>query len=157
MATAPLGRPYESLRSTALFGTSGGLTRQSPLPGRAWASAERRPQRRITVAATVRRRLSGSPTSKSERSELVHLASKRSRLDVVRPNRTRMVMASGDCSFRLAVRIASFHRFAWNIRWPNRTVAGTGTRVRYGNPLSRRPINSRDVAIFREYSRFVGL
>src|ERR1700746_1562153 len=33
MATAPLGRPYESLRSTALFGTSDNLTGQSPPPG----------------------------------------------------------------------------------------------------------------------------
>jgi hypothetical protein len=33
MATAPLGRPYESLRSTALFGTSDDLTGQSPPPG----------------------------------------------------------------------------------------------------------------------------
>jgi len=32
MATAPLGRPYESLRSTALFGTSDDLTGQSPPP-----------------------------------------------------------------------------------------------------------------------------
>ena len=33
MATATLGRPYESLRSIALFGTSDDLTGQSPPPG----------------------------------------------------------------------------------------------------------------------------